>query len=218
MDGSATFTIVTSSSSMNVARQTERRVHHLLMPPTYLRRTGRSRVVAQPPHPAAAHLGGHEEEQAGEDDLERPLGHRVGDRDSRPRAEDPQQAEDDTVVQAQVPVAVLAVGAEDGHGDHRQQRRGLGVDLAEPRHEDERGHEEDAPAHAEEPGDHSGGGADEGGLDHPMSSFTATTTRKAAKPTEIAETGTRCCNATPARTPPSAGTPTSAASSGCRFP
>src|SRR3954447_16366044 len=218
MDGSATFTIVTSSSSMNVARQTERRVHHLLMPPTYLRRADRSRVVAQPPHPAAGHLGGDEEEQAGEDDLERPLGDRVGERNPRPGAEHAEQPEHDTVVEAQVAVAVLAVGAQDGDGDHRQQRRRLGVDLAEARHEDERRHEEDSPAQAEETGDHAGGGADEGGLDHPMSSFTATRTRNAAKPSEIAETGTRCCNATPARTPPSAGTPTSAASSGWRFP
>src|SRR5436853_475080 len=73
-------------------------------------------------------------------------------------------------------------------------------------------------ADAEEPGDHPGHDPDERGLDHPTSRLTATTTRKSAKPIEIVGTGTRCCSAVPATTPPSAGMPISRASSGCRFP
>ena len=49
----------------------------------------------------------------------------------------------------------------DRHGDDREQRRGLGLELAQAEHQRQRGDEDDPAAHAEHPRDRAGGDAEQ---------------------------------------------------------
>ena len=104
----------------------------------------------------------------------------------------------------------------DGHGrDHRRERGRGRLELSEVGDQDERRHEEDPAPDTEHPGEHAGTDTGQHQLDqlggHRTSSWTAITTRKAAKRRTRRRCAIRCWSHTPASTPATAGRPTVAA-------
>ena len=94
-----------------------------------------------------------------------------------------------------VAVAVLAPGADQRHGDDRQQRGRLGADLGLVEEDRQRGHEQDPAADAEQAAERAAGEPEQrcGHVLHqPTSSSTATTTSSSANRSEIARSGSRC--------------------------
>src|SRR5262245_52184607 len=95
-------------------------------------------------------LGGREEQQDAEPDPQDTPRRDVSDQGARDRRERRQRADQGSVAPADL--GRLAPGAEERDGDDGEERRRLGVELAQAEHERERGHEEDAAADAEEAG------------------------------------------------------------------
>ena len=93
------------------------------------------------------------------------------------------------------------------------------MELGQPEAERERRDEDDPAADAEEPGEDAADEADQRDDDVPHTrSRNPTTASRSEKPYESWRTGTRCCIAVPARTPTTAGMPTSAAAPGLISP
>src|SRR5262249_329011 len=133
-------------------------------------------------------------------------------------ARDREQAENERVLAADVPVAVLAPGPDERHGHDRQQRGRLGVVLVEADEEHEARHEQHAAADAEQAGDDAAGEPDRDRADHRSTSSTALASRTAANSSEIARSETRWASQVPSSTPAAAGIPTRAALSTSTFP
>ena len=110
-----------------------------------------------------------------------------------------------------LPYPCLAPGADDRHGDDREQGRRLRVQVGLAQHQRERRYEQDPAAHAEQ----AAGGArrepeqDCADLLHYTSSSMATATSRPENISEIVRSEMRCCSDVPASTPATAGRPTS---------
>ena len=137
------------------------------------------------------------------------VGQRVGQRDAAGRAGERQQRRAAARRRGARCRSGPGAGADDRHGDDRQQRRRLGLVLAQAEEDHQRRHEQHAAADAEHPGDHAAGDADRDRADHGSTSSTAlaTSTPRTAARSPVGQT--RCCSQVPNSTPPTAGTPTS---------
>src|SRR4051812_12151981 len=110
---------------------------------------------------AADELGGHEEGERGEAELQGAFGDVVGGGDADEDAERREGADDQRLAQADVAVAALAVGADDGDDDDHQQRGRPPLDLAEADEDGQRRDEENAAADSDEAAGHPAGEADQ---------------------------------------------------------
>ena len=92
-----------------------------------------------------------QQDQQREADLERALGHGVGEHDAARRARHREHARASRPSRrSTLPCARWRHGADERHRDDRQQRRRLGVELAQAEAERQRGHEQRAAADAEQ--------------------------------------------------------------------
>src|SRR4029078_10304167 len=99
---------------------------------------------------AADQLRGHEQGERGEGELEGAFGEVVGEGDADEDAERREGADDQRLAEADVAVAVLALGADDRDDDDHQQRGRLPLDLGEADEDGQRRDEEDATADPDE--------------------------------------------------------------------
>src|SRR4051812_16006828 len=165
------------------------------------------------PQCAPRQSDGEDDLYGGERQLQRPLGERIGQEYSADHPERRQRGNDQALANVDVAVAVLSPRADERDGDDRQQRRRLGAQLGEPEEEHEPGHEEHAAPEPGHPSEHAGRGPDRDGAGdvHQTTSTTADATRTTARRIDTQRGDTRCCSHVPARTPPTAGSPTSSA-------
>src|SRR5688572_14615192 len=167
-----------------------------------------------------------EDDERRKGELEHALGDGVRQEHPDAHADRRKRADQRRLAQAHVAVPALAPGSDDRDGHDREQRRGDRVELGLVEEEDERRDEEDAAADPDQPADHSAREAERRRRDdlrgrrvhQPITSFTAIASSRVANIREIARSGRRCWTAAPITTPPSAGTPTTAALAGSTLP